>query len=68
MRSEEELTRLFTEYFGDRLSIAQIDTLVTDVRVSAQGRRTRTLATGQTAELSGLPADATPHWRRQFAF
>lgn len=69
MRSEEELTHLFTDYFGDRLSSAQIDHLVTDVRASAQNRAARTSGNGQqvapTVTYSSQPAS---DWRPEFAF
>jgi hypothetical protein len=44
MRSNEELTELFTTYFGDRLSTSQIDALVADVTASTRDRQARTLA------------------------
>jgi hypothetical protein len=40
MRSQEELTQMFTEYFGDKLTPAQIDRLATDVRTSVHERHT----------------------------
>lgn len=55
MRSEEELTHLFTEYFGEKLSPAQIDTLISDVRVAVQNRRARTV-TDEVVTSSSLPA------------
>jgi hypothetical protein len=58
MRGEEELTRLFTEYFGDRLSAVQVDSLVADVRASVQNRRARIPATAQ-AVTSPQPGQST---------
>jgi hypothetical protein len=58
MRSEEELTSLFTEYFGDRLSPAQIDKLASDAGAAAQTRRTRTFMRGQATTSSGQPIQA----------
>jgi hypothetical protein len=56
MRSEEELTSLFAEYFGDRLSPAQIDNLVADVTAAAQNRRARTFWSGQAVTFASQPA------------
>lgn len=52
MGSEEDLTRLFTDYFGDKLSPDQIDKLVADVRSAARDRRSRILVTGQAVAAS----------------
>lgn len=65
MRSEEELTHLFTEYFSEKLSAAQIDQLVTDVTAGIQNRQARLAATRQAMALSG---QATTHWTPEFAF
>lgn len=64
MRSEEELTSLFTDYFGDKLSAAQIETLVGDVRTAVQSRRERTSGSVQATAPSGQSA---AFWRPQFA-
>jgi hypothetical protein len=39
MRTQQELTDLFTTYFNDRLSPNQIDCLVADVMTAAHNRR-----------------------------
>ncbi len=65
MRSEEELTHLFSEYFGDRLSAFEIETLVRDVRASVQDRRARTIVTDRAVTSSSAQA---PAWKPQFAF
>jgi hypothetical protein len=58
MRSEEELTSIFTDYFGDKLTAAQIDRLVTDVRTSVQNRHgAYARSTQQTHALSVAPGD-----------
>jgi hypothetical protein len=44
MRTQEELTDLFTDYFEDKLTPAQIDQLATDVWTSVENRRARMFA------------------------
>ncbi len=44
MRTKEELTSLFSTYFGDKLSPTHIDTLVCNVMAAVQDRRARTHA------------------------
>ena len=57
MRSEEELRAIFTDYFGDKLTAAQIDRLATDVRTSVQNRAAHARSTQQTYALSVAPGD-----------
>lgn len=55
MRSKDELRTLFTTYFGDRLSPAQIDLLVADVMVATGNQRLRTVTFSEVTD----PGNAT---------
>jgi hypothetical protein len=56
MQSKDELTSLFTTYFGDRLSPTQIDTLAADVLAGIQNRRARGYASTRALTASSQPA------------
>jgi hypothetical protein len=56
MQSKDELTSLFTTYFGDRLSPTQIDTLAANVMAGFQNRRARGYASTQALTASSQPA------------
>jgi hypothetical protein len=64
MRSREELTSLFTTYFGDKLSPIEIDILVADVMAGMQNRRARGYASTQAVTTASQPA---PMWSAAFA-
>ena len=64
MYGEQELTRLFTDYFDDRLSPAEIDELVADVRAGIQGRARVSSPTHLVVSGDSRPA---PTWSPQFA-
>ena len=65
MRSNKELTSLFTTYFSDRLSPSEIDTLVLDVMMGLQNRSVRTRAA--TEDLAANGQAAQPKWSAEFA-
>ena len=50
MRTEGEVSALFTEYFGDKITPAQMDILVADVVSGIQNRRGRVRAAAEVQE------------------
>ena len=64
MRSRDELTSLFTTYFGDKLLPTELDKLVGDVMAAGQNRRARVYQASQAVTASSQPAQL---WAAEFA-
>jgi len=60
MRSNEELSNLFTTYFSDRLSPLEIDSLVADTLIAVHNRRMRTYAVDEDTRTSTIPSWGSP--------